>query len=112
MNSRASRDLPTPGGAVDRHEMDAVVPHDARERVVEQLELLLAPDERHRDDEPAPDVVGDRDDAPRLDAVGEAPRLLGAERRRDHEPAGEPLDGRPEQDLAGLRPPAAGAPRR
>jgi hypothetical protein len=54
----------------------AVVPDDARESVVEQLDLLLAPDERHRDDEPAADVVGDRDDAPCLDAVGEAARLL------------------------------------
>ena len=94
--------------AEDRHEVHAVVPDDARERVVEQLDLLLAPDERHRDDEPAPDVLGDRDHAPCLDPVREAARLLRAERRRDDDPAREPLDGRAEHDLARLAQPAAG----
>ena len=41
--------LADPGGAVHGHEVRAPVSHRAGERVVQQLELLLAPDERHRD---------------------------------------------------------------
>ena len=100
--SRQSR-LTDARGSEHRHEVDAVVPDDAREGVVEQLDLLLAPDERHGDDEPATDVLGDRDDTPGFDPTREASCLLGSERRRHDDPAGELLDRRSEHDLARLR---------
>ena len=95
--------LPHSGGAEDRDEMDAIVPHRPRERVVKQVDLLLAADERHRDDQAAPDLLRDRDDTPCLDTLGEALRLLRAERRRHDEPARKPLDGGTEQDVTRLR---------
>ena len=100
--SRQSR-LTDARGSEHRHEVDAVVPDDAREGVVEQLDLLLAPDERHGDDEPATDVLGDRDDTPGFDPTREASCLLGSERCRHDDSARELLDRRSEHDLARLR---------
>ncbi len=94
--------LPDPGGPVHRDEVHPAISCRAGDRVVKQLELLLAPDEGHGHAEPASDHLGDGDEPPGLDPVGEAPRRLGSERGRDDRVAGEPLDPRAEQHLAGL----------
>ena len=92
--------MPTPGAAVHRDEMRTLVTHSAGERVVEQLELFLAPHERDRQDEPAADLLGNRDDAPRLDPCREAACCLRPERRRHDGAARQPLDIGAEHDLA------------
>ena len=94
--------LADPGGPVDRHEVDARVPAGACKRVVEKLELFLAPDEGDRDGQPPTDILRDGDDPPRLDPIRESPCKLRAERRRDDAVTGQPLGVRPEQDLARL----------
>ena len=101
-NSRASRDLPTPAAPYTVTRCTRLSRAGARERVVEQLELLLAPDERHRDDEPAADLLRHRDDPPGLDAGREPARRLRPERCRDDRVARQPLDGRAEEHLARL----------
>ena len=103
MNSRARRDLPTPAAP-------KTVTRCTRLSLTTRANVLWSssssssrPTSGTETIEPAADVLGDRDDAPGLDPVGEAARLLRAERRRDDDAAGEPLDGRAEHDLARLR---------
>ncbi len=61
------------GLAVDREQVRALVPHDAREVVFEQLELVLATDERHRDRGHAAVALTEADEA----ATGMARRSRG-----------------------------------
>ena len=78
--------LADPGGAEDRDEVHPAVAYRPGERVVQQLELLLAPDERHGDVR----VVAPRRRRRRRPAtpppLGEAACLLRAERLVTTEP--------------------------
>ena len=67
--------LADPGLAVDREQVRAPVAHDAREGGVEQLELVLAADERHRDRRDAAVRVADADDTAHRHRVAEAAQV-------------------------------------
>ena len=94
--------LPDAGLPEDRDELRTAVADGARERVLEQLELLLAADVRPDDVERTARRALRAHDPPHLEASGEALERPLAERLR-HDPAGEPARGRAHEDLARLR---------
>ena len=67
--------LADPGLAVDRQQVRAAVADDARERVLQQLELELAADEGRRDRGCAADAVADAGELPHRQRVVEALQL-------------------------------------
>ena len=64
--------LPHPGLAIDREDVRALVPHRPRQRVLEQVQLRLAADERRRDGDPLRAPVDCPDGAVRADRPPEA----------------------------------------
>ena len=89
------------GLAVDREEMCAPVPDRARVRVLEELELVIATDDR-RDDQTRRGCAVGADRRPRPDRLGPAADLDRPEILRLDPAEGEPVGARPDDHLARL----------
>ena len=94
--------MPTPGLAVDREEMRATVADHASERVVKQLELVLAADEARRHRLDAPVVLGDALEPPHGQRIVEPLQLEEAALLGVHDRQRQPARKRADQDLPGL----------
>jgi hypothetical protein len=93
--------LAHPRVAEDGDELRTTVAHRACVGVLEQLELLLAPDVRRDDVErPSHRTLGAHDPS-HLEAVAEALQPLAVAHLGDHAVGGEAVRGRADQDLAG-----------
>ena len=90
------------GIAVDREERRAAVADRARIRVLEQLELRLAADERRLDGRDRRALVGGADDAARRDRVAEAAQLEEAGRLELDTPTDETRRAGADEDLPRL----------
>ena len=90
------------GLAVDREEMRATVADHASERVVKQLELVLAADEARRDRLDAPVVLGDALELPHGQRIVEPLQLEEAALLGVHDRQRQPARKRADQDLPGL----------
>jgi hypothetical protein len=92
--------LPDAGLAVDGEEMGAAVAKAALEGVLEQLELVLAPDERGSRADRSARPVEQVDDAPCPQGAVDALQLDRPGVLDDEACPGEPIRGRADEDLA------------
>ena len=94
--------LPDPGLAVDREEVRALVLDHAAERVLEQLELEVAADERRGDRRRPAVAVADLEQAPGELRLAEALQVDRADLLGLDDAGRQPPRERPDDDLAGF----------
>jgi hypothetical protein len=93
--------LADPGLAVDREDVGAAVANRARERVLEELELRRAADERRAGAQRAPRAVECVHHAPGAKLAVQSLELERTGVLDDQAPGSEAVGGRPDEDLAG-----------